>query len=526
MIFFSTLLLSAALVFLVQQRTTTLLTYFQQEEYDGTRFVASSRDVRLFDIRATAAVVLITIAGFAGLPKALSLIVLALVFVGIGYMERQYRYKKPLAKTQRAMRIWRLALVPLCVGALLVFIHALFAIVILQLVPFALIGANMILKPFQDRINEGFVDQARTKLAALDPVRIGITGSFGKTTVKHMFAEILETSGPVFYSPGSINTVLGHTRHIRQRLQYAHKYFVAEMGAYGIGSIKRLCDFIQPQYGIVTAVGDAHTERFGSIQAIAQAKSELAAEVCAAGGTMVLNVDVMQYAPFQALKDTYGAQIVTVGTRDADVMIEATEIDGGSWSITLNSDDPRVPTLTFELPLIGDHNVMNAALAVTLALLIDVDTADQIPFFTKTIAQIPHRLQKIDVPGSALILDDAYNSNELGFMSAVSALDKLAKHRGGRRILVTPGIAELGLEHDRVHARLGTYSGALCDVIYVVNPSRIESFATTANLETAEVIEVPTFYAARDAIAKTLTKDDVVLYENDLPDLLEEKRFL
>ena len=523
MIFFTTLLLIGALVFLLLQRTTTLLTYFQQEEYDGTRFVASSRDVRLFDIRATVAVVLVTIAGFAGLPKALCLSVLAAAFVIIGYMERQYRYKKPLAKTQRATRIWRLALVPLCVGALLVALHGVFAIVVLQLVPFALIGANRILQPFQERINARYMDQARTKLAALDPVRIGITGSFGKTTVKHMFAEILETSGPVFYSPGSINTVLGHTRHIRQRLQHAHKYFIAEMGAYGIGSIKRLCDFIQPTYGIVTAVGDAHTERFGSIE---QAKSELAAEVCAAGGTMVLNVDVMQYAPFQKLKDIYGTQIITVGAQDADVTIEATEIDGGSWSITLHSRDDRVPTITFELPLIGDHNVMNAALAVTLALLIDITTADQIPFFTKTIAQIPHRLQKIETPGSALILDDAYNSNELGFMSAVCALDKLATHRGGRRILVTPGIAELGLEHDRVHARLGTYSGTRCDVIYVVNPSRIESFASAAKLETAQVIEVPTFYAARDAIAKSLSKDDVVLYENDLPDLLEEKRFL
>ena len=526
MILFATLLPTAALVFLLQQRTTTLLTYFQQEEYDGRRFVDSFRDVRLFDIRASLAVVVAIIAGFAGLPKALCVILLAASFVAIASIERGYRYKKPLAKTQRAMRIWRLALVPLCLGALLVLVHPIFAIIALQAVPFALMGANKILKPVQERINEGFVDQARTKLEALDPIRIGITGSFGKTTVKHMFAEILETSGPVFYSPGSINTVLGHTRHIRQRLQYAHKYFVAEMGAYGIGSIKRLCDFIHPQYGIVTAVGDAHTERFGSIEAIAQAKSELAAETCAVGGTMVINADVMQYAPFQALKDQYGDKIITVGMKDADVTIEAVEIEGGSWSITLHSDDARVPTITYELPLIGDHNVMNSALAVTMALVIDISTADQIPYFTKTVAQIPHRLQKIDTPGSALILDDAYNSNELGFMSAVSALDKLAKHRGGRRILVTPGIAELGLEHDRVHARLGTFSGARCDEIYVVNPSRVESFVTTAKAETAKVIEVPTFFAARAAIAKTLTKDDVVLYENDLPDLLEEKRFL
>jgi UDP-N-acetylmuramoyl-tripeptide--D-alanyl-D-alanine ligase len=520
------IVLFGALAYLLYQRSLTLLTYFQQEEYDGTRFVASCLDVRLYDVRATSATVLAVILMAFGVSSTLCLIALAAVFGGLAFIEGKYRYKKPLAKTQRAMQIFKLVAAVLILFALLVFVHPILAILAIQIAPIVMIAINAALKPFQDRINEGFVTQAREKLERLDPVRIGITGSFGKTTVKHMFAEILETSGPVFYSPGSINTVLGLTRHIRQRLQWSHRYFIAEMGAYGIGSIDRLCDFIHPQFGIVTAVGDAHTERFGSLDAIAQAKSELVANVCKTGGTMVMNVDVMKFEPFQALKEKYGAQIVTVGLQDADVLIEAVEIEGGAWSITLRSDDARIPSLTFELPLIGDHNVMNSALAVTMALLIDKSTVQQIPYFTKTIAQIPHRLQKIDVPGSALILDDAYNSNELGFMSAVSALDKLAQQRGGRRILVTPGIAELGLEHDRVHDRLGKYCATKCDLIYAVNPTRIETFCQSAKSETAKVFEVPTFSAARAEISKTLDKEDVVLYENDLPDLLEEKRFL
>ena len=529
---FTSFVLYAGLVLLLTQRTRTLLTYFQQEEYDNRRFLRSWLGVRLFDVRGSLATVIARVLAAVGLPWGGAGILLALAFGAIAYVERRYRYKKPLALTERARRLLRLTLAQLVVLALTVFWHPAMALVALQLVPLAMILANLLLQPVQTRINLGFEQQARARLERLNPVRIGITGSFGKTTVKHMLAEILEASGPVFFSPGSINTVLGHTRHIRQRLQWAHRYFVAEMGAYGIGSIKRLCDFVHPQYGIVTAVGDAHTERFGSLDAIAQAKSELVAEVCARGGVVVINADLLRYRPFQGLRDRYGAQVITVGPVDAeakvhaDVVIDSHELEGGSWSISLRSEDERVPPIRYELPLLGAHNVLNSALAVTMALIIDRGMAGQIPYFTRTIAQVPHRLQKVGAPGSALILDDAYNANEQGFISAVSAMSDLAGQRGGRRILVTPGIAELGLEHDRVHARLGAFCAAHCDLVYAVNPDRIDSFVTAAKAGRAEVIAVPNFATAKAAIAKAATPADVILYENDLPDLLEETRLL
>lgn len=514
------------LLFLLFQRARTLLTYFQQEEYDAKRLVAAWARVRLFDLKASAATAIAVGLGAAGASGTLVMVLLALVFVAIGYFERSHRYKKALVMTERAARILRLALAALAVLSLAVFLHPVWAIAVLQAAPLAMIAANAVLKPFQARINARFQAEARDRLARMNPVRIGITGSFGKTTVKHMLAEILQASGPVFFSRGSINTVLGHTRHIRERLQWAHKYYVAEMGAYGIGSIRRLCDFIQPRYGIVTAVGDAHTERFGGLDAIAQAKSELATAVCARGGTVVLNAELLKYAPFRAIRETYGTQVVTVGYEDADVKITCRELDGGIWSIGLASADPRFPAITYELPLLGEHNVMNSALAVTLAMVIDPAISDRIALFTRDISQVPHRLQKIGAPGSALILDDAYNSNERGFISAVAAMGKLADQRGGRRILVTPGIAELGNEHDPVHERLGRVCAKNCDLICVVNPRRIPSFVRAAKSASAEVIEAATLADARAAIAPDLKERDVVLYENDLPDILEERRLL
>lgn len=526
MLIFAKLCLLGGFALLLVTRVRTLLTYFQQEEYDGRRFIATWKNVRLYDVRASLATISAALLTSLGANIVLLTLILASTFVLLAQLEHAHTYKKALVKTERTSRIYSVTLAVLGLLALPVLMQALWVVFVLQLSPAVLTLVNRLLQPLQARINAGFEKQAQLKLARLGPVRIGITGSFGKTTVKHMLAEILEASGPVFFSRGSINTILGHTRHIRQRLQWSHKYFIAEMGAYGIGSIKRLCDFVNPNYGIVTAVGDAHTERFGSIDAIAIAKSELASAVCASGGTIVLNANLLKYESFRLIRETYGERVVTVGFEAADVLIESQELEGGSWYISFRSDIHKLNGLAYELPLIGEHNVMNSALAVVLAVIVDQKIAAQIPFFTRTISQVPHRLQKVGSPGSSLILDDAYNSNEMGFMSAVTAMGKLAKQRGGRRILVTPGIAELGLEHDNVHRRLGSFSAENCDVIYAVNPVRIKSFMDAARSGPAKIVEVSTFWDARRAIANELGVNDVVLYENDLPDLLEERRLL
>lgn len=522
MIFVAKAVFLVVLAGLLWQRLHTLLTYFQQEEYDASRFFSAIPGMWLFDVRASFGLLIGGLLALAGAPLGLILVLLA---VGLAYLiweERGYRYKKPLVLTQRAWRILVLAAVFMGVPWLASGLSVFLGIVALQLVPVSLAVANLILTPFQTRVNEGYVAEARTKLARMDPVRIGITGSFGKTTVKHILADVLEAGGPVFYSRGSINTVLGLTRHIRQRLQWSHRYFIAEMGAYGLGSIKRLCDFAQPTWGIVTAVGDAHTERFGGIDVIARAKSELVREVCKRGGRVVINAEVLRHAPFAKLREEYGDQVVSVG-EGADVRVAAEALDTGGWRVTLGG---AVPDVTYDLPLLGDHNIMNSALAVSLTLLIAPDVAGELPYFTANVAQIQHRLQKVEDAGAPLILDDAYNANEAGFKAAVTVMKDLAVKRSGRAILVTPGIAELGLEHDRVHDRLGRFCNDYCDVTYVVNPSRIRSFTAALDGGRMDLREVASFAEARAHIAADHRVEDVILYENDLPDVLEEPRFL
>lgn len=246
-------------------RLNTILTYFQQEEYDSSRFLGAVMRVRLFDVLATLGLLALFVADAVFELGPWVWLIAAGLLALIALRERAYTYKKKLVTTARLKRIRWLARGVFLLSLLALLIHPFAVFALLQAVPLWVMLANRLLRSSQEKINQGFVDEAVDKLNTFQPVTIGITGSFGKTTTKHILAEILESAGPVFYSPGSINTVLGLTRNIREKLQRGHQFFIAEMGAYGIGSIKRLCDFADPDVAIVTAIGDAHTERFGSI---------------------------------------------------------------------------------------------------------------------------------------------------------------------------------------------------------------------------------------------------------------------
>lgn len=509
-------------------RINTILTYFQQEEYDSSRFLGAVLRVRLFDVLASLGLIALLVADHAfNLGMYLWLLGAAWLII-LALRERGYAYKKKLVTTQRLKRIRWLTRGFFLLSFGLLLAHAYTVLVILQLTPFLIMLANRLLRPFQENVNQGFIDQAVDKLSTHKPVTIGITGSFGKTTTKHIFAEILESAGPVFYSPGSINTVLGLTRNIREKLQRGHRFFIAEMGAYGIGSIKRLCDFSDPGYGIVTAIGNAHTERFGDIATIAKAKSELVEHVCGRGGLAVYPHELLEHQPFADLRVQYPDLVRTVGdTAEADFQIVRADLKDSNWTIAIqNNRALSEPSIEYTLPLLGDHNILNSALAVAMTYLISPATATRIPAFSKDVEQVQHRLQKVETPGQPLVLDDAYNSNETGFKNAVTVLNKLAKQRGGKAILVTPGVAEMGLEHDRVHGRLGDHASALCDTIIVVNPDRIESFVAALDPNTVAYHSRNSFAEARQLVTEISDENDVVLYENDLPDILEEKRLL
>src|SRR5262249_50568901 len=208
----------------------------------------------------------------AALPRWVFVAVAGLCCLGAAAFERDPRKtaKKPLAMTARATRIGAIALAlsaAIGVGAALLTDWAAIWLLPVQLVPVTLVAANLILAPFEARVPRPSLDEARAILRRHDPVVIGITGSYGKTSVKHILGHILETAAPTLITPGSVNTAMGIARIVRERLGAHHRYFVVEMGAYGIGSIRRLCELTPPKLGIITAIGMAPYERVKTLHA-------------------------------------------------------------------------------------------------------------------------------------------------------------------------------------------------------------------------------------------------------------------
>ncbi len=509
------------------KRLLTYLHVFQQEEYDGPRFLAWIRAGLVIDRRLTFILAGLTLLSLVYPAPSIVVAGFMALACGLGaWRERDPRVdaKKKLAMTERATRIYRVALA-LLVGLGLVGVllgaPVYLILVLVHLIPLALVAAVMILQPQEDRIQQRFWNEAHEKLKRLAPTVIGVTGSFGKTSTKHILGHILETTGSALMTPGSVNTPMGIARIVRERLEPYHRHFVIEMGAYGPGSIERLCRLAPPDMAVVTAVGHAHYERFKTLDAVARTKFELPTAAIARGGKAIINDQVLEFADARSFTEAHRESMVILGEGpDADARLRSVrqEAEGLVVELTVGGQD-----YTLRAPLFGLHHGRNMALAFLTALAMGVDAETAIVAL-KSTPQIKHRLEVKRQPGGATIIDDGYNSNPAGFASALAILPLLVGE-GGRRILVTPGMVELGAAHEEEHRKIGTKAAGLVDILLAVSPQRIEGMITAYRDGNPDgsVVECANFAEAQAWMGRNLREGDVVLIENDLPDLYERK---
>jgi len=509
------------------RRLLTYLHLFQQEEYDNRRFLTWLWRERAFDRRLS--VGLLVLFGLQLIPHLFGRGLGAFVLVGclaVAGLERDPRKtgKKPLAMTMRARRIYAIALVlsaAIGVAAALASRYVLVWIVAVQLVPLSLVAANLLLAPFETAVQRRYWREAHDKLKRIDPMVIAVTGSYGKTSVKHILGHVLEIAAPTLITPGSVNTAMGIARVIRERLQPHHRYFVVEMGAYGPGSIRRLCALTPPKMGIITAIGMAHYERFKSLETVAEAKFELADAAAANAGKVIAAADVLEFAAPRRFAEAHPGMLLTVGSEDGAAVAIADMrqgIDGVAVSVIWQGKPYEL-----RAPLFGLQQGKNLALAFAAACTLGLAPEDVVASLRST-PQIAHRLEVKREASGATLIDDAYNSNPVGFAAALEVLDVL-RRPGGRRILVTPGMVELGAAHDEEHRRIGRLAASHVDVLVAVAPHRVaplaQSFAEAA--PSAEIVSCLGFAEAQAWMARNVATGDVVLLENDLPDLLEQK---
>ncbi len=520
LVFFTFLLFSI-------RRLFTYLHIYQQEEYDSARFLRWLVAQRAFDRRATLLIVVVGCLQLAGVLRSIVAgALIALGFLGLKMLEKDPRSasKKKLSMTGRAKRIYFSALAVLVACGLVVVLADLTLLiwaVLVQLIPIGLVCGNALAQPYEDRLQKRFWSEAKSKLTSLKPTVVGITGSYGKTSTKHLLGHILEMQAPVLITPGSVNTPMGIARVIRERLASHHRFFVCEMGAYGPGSIARLCRLAPPDLGLITAIGMAHYERFKTLDTVAATKFELAEAVAANRGTVILAEQTLE---FQAAKNFIerhqdstlvagrgsGCAVRIVSSAQTDAGIQA-EIFWNGRSYLLKA------------PIYGEHHISNMVLAFAAACTLGVSPEDAV-LALASAPQISHRLEVKTGPAGARIIDDAYNSNPAGFASGLRLLGALSGN-GARRILVTPGMVELGVAHDEEHRKIGELAGTHADVLLAVVPERIKTLtAAYASANPKGAIErVASFAEAQKWMNANLRSGDVVLLENDLPDLYEKK---
>ncbi len=521
-------------------RLRTYLHPFQQEEYHPARFLTWWKEKRAADRYASLGLL---IAAPFGLVQPLAPTLTAALW--LAYRTRQEpdptrSGKKPLALTTRARHIWLLAslltlpavvalAVAPAVGAISGAVQVLLLVLHIQTLPLYLILANAVLRPLQIRQNRRYITEAHTLLTRQSPTVVGLTGSFGKTSTKYLLNHILATHAPTLATPGSVNTPLGIARVVREHLQPSHTYLLAEMGAYGPGSIAGLCQLAPPNIACITAVGDAHYERFKSLETVAQAKFEIAEATLARGGLCILNTDGIPDALWQPRVAQNPQSYRLVSTRpgvlrEGDTLLSdiTPTPQGLSLSLTRNGINTAIHT-----PLFGQVQAGNIAVAFALAAELGLKPA-AIAAALRTAQPAPHRLH-VQRNGPGILIDDAYNANAKGFTTALETLTLLAQAESPprRRILVTPGLVELGTAHAATHAEVGRLAAQHADIILAIHPSRIPTFVQAARQAAqqsgAQVHTLPSLAAAKTWLAEHSLPTDTILLANDLPDRYESR---
>ncbi len=385
-----------------------------------------------------------------------------------------------------------------------------------MIIPFYVLLSGLITKPIEKYIQNGFKKQARKKLASMPDLKvIAITGSYGKTSTKFMIRDLLKERFNICATPGSYNTPMGICKVINNDLQAHHQILILEMGARYEGNIQELCDIAKPDIAVITNVGVAHLETFGSQEVIAREKGTLVDNL-EAGDMAVLNADDERVARMGNNRDEI--ERILVGLKSGQVRGSNISYDTSGMEFEVSIDEE---TEGFKTKLLGAHNVQNLLLAVGVAHHFGI-RLKTMALAAADIEPVEHRLE-LKQRGDIFVIDDAFNSNPVG---AKSAVEILGQFNSGQRIIITPGMIELGEIEAEENRKFGEAIGkASLDLVVLVGEERAKPIlegikAIDTNAMNVRVVN--SLHEANELVQKHARPGDVILYENDLPDVYNE----
>lgn len=376
------------------------------------------------------------------------------------------------------------------------------------LMPLLIFISGAINMPLEKKLHKKFVMKATGKLEQSKCIKIGITGSFGKTSVKNFLADILSVKYKVVATPLSYNTPMGISKSVEQITQDT-QVFIAEMGARRVGDIKELCDIVKPTISVVNGIIGAHLLTFGNINNVIKTKNELP------------TYDSVEYAVFSSdnentiklFNESKKEKILAGASETGEVFASNIKVDknGSHFKINVHGE-----SIYCETVLLGKHNISNICLAVAVANKLGL-TLEEIKLGISQIKPVDHRLNLVR-NDNITVIDDAYNSNVEGTKFALEVLG----YFDGRKIIVTPGMTELGLEETKENYDFGVRLAKVVDYAILVDGASANAirngmvFGGGFNPDNVKLVS--NLVVAKEKLKDIILDGDVILFENDLTD--------
>ena len=351
----------------------------------------------------------------------------------------------------------------------------------------AVIGSTFIEKV----MFHGFKTQAKRKLDRMEGlIVIGVTASYGKTTIKNFIAQILGHEKRVYATPRSVNTLAGVMKDINDDLPDNTEIYIVEMGARGPGDIAEITEFVRPHYAVVGVIGPQHIEYFKTLERIRDTKME------------ILTSERLVHAwVHKSAKVKPDDKVTLFGDEIRD--LHAT-LEGVDFDLALPEENVHV-----HLPILGAFNAVNvtAALHVANALGIPYEKGAA---YAKRLKPIPHRLQRIDA-GGKVILDDSFNGNIDGMLASFDLVSQYA----GRKVLVTPGLVESDREQNE---KVAKRAAEIFDLVIVTGKINRETFRMYIPKEKLRLLDDKS--KMEETLAEVTLAGDLILFANDAPNFI------
>ncbi len=450
------------------------------------------------------------------------------IFIFIAYHNKlkKEQTKKPLVVTSRIKRLfvtesilYFLVIVPILIYFVedLVVVYYLILCMMTYFSYFIVLIANYINKPIEKLVYLHYKRMAMKKLKSMNIPVVGITGSYGKTSSKNIINDILSVKYNSFATPKNFNTPYGLIRSINNYLDKFNDIFIAEMGAFKVGEIKTTCNLMHPKHGVLTTIGEAHLESFGSRENIQKGKFELI-ESLPEGGIAILNADDEWQINYKLKNKKCRVLWIGINNKNADLVASNIQLSntGTSFDIKFKGSDE---VYNFHTRLLGQHNVYNLLAGILLGKELGMNI-NELKRGVNMVKPIEHRLE-LKKSGTLNIIDDAYNSNPVGSKMALDVL----KLMPGTKIVVTPGMIELGEKQYELNKKFGEFIASSSDYVILVGKEQTKPIYDGLLEKGYDKDRIYVINDVVDAFTIMRRIDDgntYVLLENDLPDMFNE----